>query len=765
MKLTPTVTALLTCTVWAEAQPQWLQEAISEREPTLNFFAENRKRVDAAIVNLIDELPAPSETPDTSMPIGEPGETVAVADGGMLFDVANARMVYVNNVRVSDPRIQLRCSDRLYIQLPEQTLDDGEKSAKDAVKTGTPNKQEETTKAPQYPTENTLGIRSETVDVEVATAMINTVLHKALLIGNTGDGHSIRIEQGDTHIFLTGSTDTPAQALVDTNGDLFITATAMDLQWKDHNGQLCTLTNKNGIAYYQSESGKLLLSGESHLKMADASISCTEEICITLKQEKREVDDENSIMPQFGRSRIVGIDGATARGNVRAQRSAVDNTQQAAITGEHLVYDATTGECAISGENTTLHYGDNKIATNGSILLAANGDITLQGDSIDGTYTRPNGESQEAELHGTFHTGGNIQFTAEDGIIRMPQGICLEDELCKFSVGGAIEFTLRKNPDAKSPARDDLGNINLAIATYSDIEAIKAVGGISLCYKQGAEQQELSVTADEAEVDMLRGSARLTAAGSTQIRYGDFNLAAASATGNTSLQLDAEGNLSMQGEELTAVFPTNDGPATVHCCDALTLVRESGRFELGAGAHVEAPQGRLTATGPLYITLRKGPAEKARPLLPQFPHLVYNFDGLQQADTEQGGTVQTPQAAMRCTGKIHVAMSTETGKKTPISGIELATAEGNVAVTGKDNSGRVLTAYGDKLSINGKTGEKRLSGKKVILQDRNNTHTTSGANAAVILDKNNNVHITGAKQSTSATNIQNQVDKQQKSKK
>jgi hypothetical protein len=201
--------------------------------------------------------------------------------------------------------------------------------------------------------------------------------------------------------------------------------------------------------------------------------------------------------------------------------------------------------------------------------------------------------------------------------------------------------------------------------------------------------------------------------------------------------------------------------------DILEMSRiETGKLELGAGAHVEAPQGRLTANGPLYITLRKGAEEKARPLLPQFPHLVYNFDGLQQADTEQGGTVQSAQAAMRCTGKIHVAMSSNTqDDKSPIAGLDMATAEGNVAVTGKDSTGRMLTAYGDKLTINGQTGEKRLSGQKVILQDKDNTHTASGANAAVIVDKNNNVRVTGAKQSTSATNLRKQIEKQQKSKK
>lgn len=763
MKLSLSVTALLTCTAWAENQPAWLQEALNEREPTLQAFAETRRHVDSAIINLVDEIPAPIEGADTTMPEGEPGETVAVADGGMLFDVAKARMVYINNVRVSDPRLRLRCADRLYIQLPAGTLKEGEESAKDAVKPGAQLKKE---KQPQQDSDIAeQAIQGAPIDVDVATAMVNAVQNKALLIGTTGTEYSIRIEQGDTHMYLTGTADTPAQALVDTNGDLLITAAAMDVQWRDAKGNLNTLTNRGGMAYYRAESARLLLTGESQLTTAEASIACTEEICVTLKQEERKVDEDKSIMPQFGRFRIVGINGASARGNVRAQRVATGNTPDASISGEELVYDATTGECSISGSGTALHFGKNKITTNGSIQLAGNGDITLQGDSIDGTYARPTEAGQETEIAGTFHTGGKIQFTAEDGIVRMPQGIRIQDELCDFKVGGAIEFKLCKASDAASREYKEAGEINLAIASYSDIETICATGGISLRYLQGEEKKEFILTADDAEIDMVQGSALLTAAGCAKVSYADFSLTAESASGSTALQLSPEGNLSMQGEKLTAVFPTNEGPATVHCTDALTLVRETGRFELGAGAHVEAPQGRLTANGPLYITLRKGPEEKARPLIPQFPHLVYNFDGLQQADTEQGGTVQTPQAAMRCTGKIHVAMSPATGKKSPLAGVELATAEGNVAVTGKDNSGRVLTAYGDKLSIDGQTGEKRLSGKKVILQDSHNTHTASGTNAAVILDKNNNVRITGSKQSTSASNIQGQIEKQQKSKK
>ncbi|MBR7109526.1 MAG: hypothetical protein IKC90_05760, partial [Akkermansia sp.] len=370
-------------------------------------------------------------------------------------------------------------------------------------------------------------------------------------------------------------------------------------------------------------------------------------------------------------------------------------------------------------------------------------------------------------LLGTFRTGGKIQFTAADGMVRIPSGICIKDDFCDFNVAGAVEVKLAKSPDAKPAEPGKTGMVNTAIAAYSDVESVKAMGGIRLRYVQTKDNQELTLTADEADIDILNGSATLTtaSAGRTQISYADFNLTAESSSSNTSLVLNPQGDLSMHGEKLTATLPTNEGAATVYCTDTLTLVRETGRLELGAGAVVDAPQGRLTANGPLYITLRRGDAEKARPLLPQFPHLVYNFDGLQQADTEQGGTIQSTQASMRCSGKIHVLMSTADKAESAVSAIEMATAEGNVAITGKDSTGRLLTAYGDKLSINGKTGDKRLSGSKVILQDKDNTHTASGSNAAVILDKHNNVRVTGSKQSTSASNLRKQIEKQQKSKK
>lgn len=765
MKLSLSVTAILACCSYAGAQENWLEAAVQEREATLRFFAENRRGSDAVLQRLIDELPTPPTEADTSMPEGEPGETVAVSDGGMLFDVLHARMVYIHNVRVNDPRVRLRCTDRLYIQLPEETLAKGKEEAKEAVTPGTVELPRATEEDEVSPPEAPFG--GGAIEIAVHTAMVNTVLHKALLIGNSGSDASISIVQGDTHMILQGANDAPAQAMIDDNGDIYITAGAMDLQWKDDRGNLNKLTNSGGTAYYRAADGKLLLTGESQLEMAEGSIACTKEICVTLKQEPREHDEEESIMPQFGSVRIVGVNGVTAQGNVRATRVANATSPAAAVTGESLVYDGTTGECAIRGENTTLQYGENTLSTNGSIQLAGNGDITLQGDTIGGQYTRPAEDKDAPALPGTFSTSGKIHFNAANGIVSIPSGINIKDELCDFNVGGAVEIKLAEKPGYTPPERSEMGMINTAIAAYSEVESIKATGGISLRYVQGAEKQELSITADEANIDLANGSAALTSssAGKTQVTYAEFNLTAESEQGDTALVLDPEGNLSMHGEKLTATLPTNDGPATVHCTDALTLVRTTGRLELGAGARVEAPQGRLTANGPLYITLSQGPEGKARPLLPQFPHLVYNYNGLQQADTEQGGTVQSKQASMRCSGKIHVAMSQTAGDNSPVAGIELATAEGDIAVTGKDATGRMLTAYGDKLSINGKTGEKCLSGSKVILQDKDNTHTASGAGAAIILDKKNNVRVTGAKQSTSASNLRNQIEKQQKSKK
>ena len=1311
MKLTLSALSILcTCLATASSGESWLKDALAERENTFNTFAAARENSDEAILTLTDAIPEVDPNADTTMPESPDGDTVAVSDGGMLFDVEQGRLVYLNNVRVVDERLRLRCSDRLYIQLPESALHKGEQEAKSALKEPSSvgeDEEEDTTEEP-----NTDAQAFIPICIEAATAMVNSVDHKALIIGSTGKPISLSIIQGENKLILKSAPEKAAQILADTNGDIVIQADCIDLQWQDSKGRISRLQNSGGLAYYRHSDAKLLLTGTSHLETPDGSVRSTKEICLYIQQEKKDsTGDSGNIMPQFNGIRIAGINGASAQGNVELEMQAKGDRPALSMHGDSFAYNGRTGECSMSGEDATINYGENSLSTNGSVLLAENGNITMKGDSLRGRYFRPAATPEEQPLRGEFFSHGDLQFIAETGVVHITEGVELKDDvLGSLTINGPLEATLQRNPNAELPDRESMGMINPLIMAYTEIETLKTSGGIVLHYTPQKNKQEIHLNANAADINMRSGEMTLSsapdkkteltyirtasdaeaepingsfrtagimrifaadgivqfpqgvdikdsamgdfaatgpvevklaytptadtplrnanglinpaiiataeieaykasggfalnhaptngetsfkavadaadinmrsgemllsstpdqkteltylrpatdaaakptsgalcttgtmrvdasngivqfpqgvtihdsamgdfeasgpvevklaymptadtplrnanglinpavfakaevesykasggfvvnysptdgestfkavanaadinmrtgnavftpsadipvnieyrrpatngseapqgklvssgevilnaeqgtlimpngvnlhdtqmggfsstgaaeirlaypagaparnaagliepaaladaeiesfkatenvvlnyistadntkinleanaadinmrsglmsvssapektvnihytrpssaaeanplsgtftatgtiifnaeagtlhlpegvqmvengtgslhiggatdiklafpqnteiqprtasglynpayfataeletvhadggiamnyinaaegktcalhaekadidlrsgaitlttsAAGKTQITYDTFSLIAESQNGNTSLVLAPNGDLTMLGEKLTASLPTADGAATLECTEKLTLLREAAQLELGAGAIMRAPQGRITANGPLMLTLAEGPAEKARPLLPQCPQLVYNFSGLKTAETAQGGTIQTKEAALRCAGRIHVAMddTPATGKNKNALPVKEATAEDNVAVTGKDAGGRILTAFGDKLTINGSTGEKRLSGEKVILQDGNNTLTASGNGAAVIVDKKNNVRITGAKQSTSVSNLRNQVEKQQKTKK
>lgn len=781
---------LLCCSTCAtlSAKEEWLQGAIEERQATLRFFEENRTRVDAAILTLTDTLPAPLPTPTEEMPTSENGETVAEADGGMLFDTGNARMVYLQNVRVADARLRMRCADCLYIQLPKSTLKQGKEKVEDAI---APQH-----KAPTPRTEQTPPPAAEEKAVipfliETGTAMINTVSNRALLLGKTEGEFSLRIKQGDTGITLFSKDGAPAQLLADTNGDLYIISGGMDIRWKDAKGNTNTLVNENGIAYYRAQDNKLVLTGPTKLESSNGNFRCTEELCVRLvinRSEHSTGSKEDNIMPQFRNLSIAGIDGLTAHGEVYASRPAGENTPAVAVTGNSLSYDGKTGACSVHGKNTTLLYGNNKLYTDGSVQLAENGDITLQGTDIKGNYERPASGKDAAPIPGTFLTAGNLRFCAATGTVNIPAGVTLKDDFCTLTVSGAVTLKLARKPHAtetkahatEKEKRFEYGNINLAVAEYSEVESITATGGINLQYTQKRGEEGLTLVADDADINLLTGEITLSSEATriTKVKYNDNMLMAESSQGTTSLCLSTNGDLTMLGEKLTATIPlgTEDKKnaaastakfATVHCTERLTLVRESGKLEMGAGTRIESPEATITSTGPLFLTLRRDTTKEAKPIIARYPHLVYNFTGLQQADTANGGTIQSEKAALRCTGRIHVLMreQQDTQDSSPLAAIQLAEAEGDVAIAAKDEAGKTIHAFGDKLSINGITGVKKLTGTRVVLRDAHNSHTASGANAAVVVDKHNNIRITGAKHTTTATNIQKQAEKQDKNKK
>lgn len=798
MKLSSLSLLLLTCCTCTtlSAREDWLQAAINERQDSLRFFEENRRKVEEALLTLTDTPPAPTATPTEEMPQADEGETAVEADGGMLFDAANARLVYLDNVRITDSRLSMRCADKLFIQLPQSMLAEGKDKASQSIKG---EEETETEEANTDAVEETEAPESNAtpIYIEAQTAMVNTISHRALLLGkNTGDC-SLLITQGENHMRLKPRGDSPAQVLADTNGDIYIIAGAIDMQWKDKDGRLSTLNNENGTLYYRAADGKLLLTGITRFNSPGGNISCTEELCIRLCTEKAESDgDTEEIMPQFTGLRIAGVDGATAHGKVQLSRPATKPGELAtSLTGESLSYDGKTGECSVQGENTTIIHGDNKLYTNGSVQLASNGDITLQGDEIKGTYARPAAEDGAPAINGAFRTGGTIKFVANTATIVLPEGIELEDELCSLSAGGAVSIKLaqsRKMQDKlaakqhKAPADGkqgktfSFGNLNTAIANYDEPETIHATGGIKLRYATKAGEKGAILAADDADINARTGEIMLSSATSrnTLVQYNDFVLSAESQATATSLQLTTAGDLIMVGDTLTATLPAEmkagakptgkQQLTTVHCTGRLTLTRATGRLEMGPGTRIESAEARMSANGPLYVTFLPGPEEKNKPLHDKLPHLVYNFAGVSSIDTAEGGTLQTTEAALRCSGRIHVEM-TEPGSsgknKSGVAGIKHAEVEGDVAVAGKDDKGRPVRAYGDKLTVNGATGIKTLSGSRVTLQSGNNSHTASGAGAAVVIDEQNNIRVTGAKHTTSATNLRNQLEDNKKTKK
>lgn len=795
MKLSTLSLLLLTCSTCtaAYAREDWLQAAIDERQDSLRFFEENRRKVEEILPTLTEApLPTPA-TPTEEMPQAEEGETAVEADGGMLFDAANARLVYLNNVRITDSRLSMRCADKLFIQLPQSMLDEGKDKASQSLKReAKPEAEDASSSAPEE--EAAPESTAEPIYLEAQTAMVNTVSHRALLLGKKDGDCSLLITQGKNHMRLKPRGDSPAQVLADTNGDIYIIAGAIDMQWQDKDGRLSTLTNENGSLYYRAADGRLLLTGATHFNSPGGNISCTEELCIRLCTEKAEGDGETEeLMPQFSGLRIAGVDGATAHGKVQLSRPATKPGELAtALTGESLSYDGKTGECSVHGKNTTISHGDNKLYTNGSVQLAANGDITLQGDEIKGFYSRPATEAGAAAINGSFHTGGTIKFVADTATIVLPEGIELEDELCSLSAGGEVSIKLaqsRKMQDklaAKkrtAPAEGkafSFGNLNTAIAYYDEPETIHATGGIKLRYATKAGEKGAVLTADDADINARTGEIMLSSSTTrnTLVQYNDFILSAESQDTATSLQLTAEGDLIMVGDTLTATLPaelksstkpTNKQQlTTVHCTGRLTLTQATGRLEMGPGTRIESAEARMSANGPLYVTFLPGPEEKNKPLYDKLPHLVYNYAGVSSIDTAEGGTLQTPEASMRCSGRIHVIMEEPgaSGKnKSGVAGIKHAEVEGNVAVAGKDDKGRPVRAYGDKLTVNGVTGVKTLSGSRVTLQSGSTSHTASGAGAAVVIDEQNNIRVTGAKHTTSATNLRNQLEDNKKTKK
>ncbi len=737
-------------------------------------------RVDDALRELGAE-PAPATgAADTAMPETTEGQSVAVSDGGLFFDAANSQLVFLNNVRLSDARVRLRAANRLYIQLPqEEAVGTAREAGKEALAASSsapaaslaPQEQPQ-----QQGAESTLPTELEApaVPLELITydALVDSVANRIILTSGPGVPE-LSIRQGDNALVLTQGEGSPARILADEQGNLMLEAPAIHLTWRAEDGTLSEFRSTGGRVLYHAASHALVMEGpvEASYRDGESTMQCSGPFCVTLTPEEGAASRDNSgFMGQFTSMRFSGIAAASATGNVQlASRMGGDGMS---LSGDTLYYNGLTGRVEVAGSPCILSCGkggNNTLQTDGSLVLEENGDIHLKGEgNIEGVYERPSRTEGATPLRGTLSAAAPLSFHAEKGLITT-SALNVRDAEASLSCTGEVQLTLKPRTAeelarAQLPPREKVGMINLALARYGDINAIKAVGQVrgQLLDPARPSSPEASLSASLLDANLATGEVRLTGAGeAAAIAFQGYSLSGtADSRTSASIHLKPNGDIETRGAKVTCILPSDKGMTTLTCSERILLAREPRSLSLGSGTRIQSPAGILTTNGPLQAVLASSGAP-AKPLSPRFPHLAYDISGLDSAETFEGATIRTAQGSLQCTQHLSILMlpaDSEESKKSSLGGIRSAIATGQVLLAAKDSSGRVLRAAGNRLEVNGITGEKKLTGPRVVLEDARNRHEASGEGAAVRIDARNNARITGTRHTTSATGIRSQVE-------
>lgn len=727
-----------------------------------------------AVVRTLGNIASGSSAPETSTP-NTPEETVAVCDGGLLFDSANARLTYLSNVRLRNVRLSLDVTDTLHIQLEKKELRETGDKAK-SVATGTPEPEckspaaETPSAAPSAaPVPSAPGRKEQKtapIFVQADNAVVDSTRNFLYLEGRV-------IVLDDEKYRLTVTTDQSAYALADDNGNLQISGDSLSMSWKEEDGSISTLLNRSGKAYFNQNANALYLPGQSTLTRAGETLSCEESLCITLlpqeNQENQERKKGGDFPGQLANLRFRGIACATARGHVVVTRQALGDTPSGEARGDTLVYNALQKSLSLTGKNCALQYGSNKLSVNGAIRLLPNGNIIAQGDVIAGEYERLSPESK-TPLKGSYTAQREIRFDNREGVISTENGLRAGDEEACFSCEGSLKIKLLASPSPEKAQISENIMLNLGIMNYSEgvesIEAEKQVRAHLLPQSDTPSGGELS--GDYALIGLHLGTLQLfsTPGNAAKVAYNGHRLEAFSANKASEIILDEQGNITATGDALHAEIIGEQGSVTTNCREALKLRRNEDMLEIGPDADIRSKDGIFTARAATQALLAKSPTPEAAPT--RYPHLHFPYTGIAQASTPRGGSVQTAQGSMQCLGPIELEMDNErsgaTSSDSSFANLRQATASDSVQIAAKDSRGKLIRAAGDHLFINGKTGEKRLSGKRVSLEDEDNIHIAGGKGASIIIDARNNVQINGQKQMTRATRIHNQIDRNKQKK-
>lgn len=734
-------------------EPPWWQQAWDSSQATILSMGQQEQDVDKALSQLGVPVSGETASPLPSQAEEAPDHSsIITARGGMFFDIDTPRIVYLDQVELTDARLVLQARQRLSIQLPQQTRDQAQSSLETAARQQTFAPLQETPEYPKpTPQATPLRISADTVLVD---AQNNRILLHGQDVSLSQEGHCLN---------LSAAPGQQSQILADSQGDIAIQTTSLLLRFRDQTGATATVTASGGRAYYRSATRELAIPGPCRLERDGDSLQCDDFLLISLVPSPQEESGKpGGFMPQFTAFNFNGISRAQAWGQVRLARQARDRQPAASVAGDELTYDAKSGQCLLQGDACSFSYGANCLnVQQGSLRLEPNGDIILQGTSISGVYERPGAQGMPA-LIGTLTAQQELRFRAETGVISTNHGLKAQDAAAQFSCTGPVELVLAPRPEARE-ATSGTGGLNLAVLNYGDVAHIRASGQVEmLAFNQQYPQIcELSLSASELEGDLMQGELALTSAPGLPAKasFRGYAVEALSSQSLSSLHLAPNGDILAQGESIHT--QANNGGSTFRARCKQRLEFKNHTVFIGPEAVLESDSGILTTQGPAQLVLQQAqapPAESSR-----YPQFQYNYLGIREAKTEQGGTVRTAQGSMECRGPIHLTLD-PTNIQGEFGGVKTATASDHVALAGKDNTGRLMKATGDHLSFDAISGIKRLTGRQVTVGDALNMHTASGRDASIIIDKDNRIRMTGERQSTIATGIRSQIEQQQQKK-
>ncbi|MBQ6941250.1 MAG: hypothetical protein IJN23_01655 [Akkermansia sp.] len=776
------IAALCIPVLCAAAPADYSAEIAAARQQADNWqgnLAQVREELNALGVDM--------STPSTSAEIPETEDTVAVADRGLLFDTANSRLIYLGNVRLRDARAHLNAAEQLQIHLQDLTDDSKEAPEPEPQEEGHLTKDTESPAAPAgedaakteavtakaaegaaQPTPTPAGPAAEPALINTHSAIADTI-NNAILLYAPAAGEDIYMQQGENHVRITPASDAAARILADPQGNILLEGSIIDLRMVDKDGGVATLNTKGGPVFYHAATHTLYAPGSSVFSHPDGTLTCTESLGVVLKPAETQAKEKEGFMSQFTGLRFNGISTATAKGQVVLTGVAKDEHPAMRAEGDTLTYHGETGECSLEGTKCRLTYGQFDVHADEGLHLLANGDIELRGKDIHGTYERESGTPGQM-LSGNFKANAHVIFKADTGIITTEKGIFMQDDEMDFSCTGPAQLELSPKEGAVEPEQK-AGMPNLAITRYGDVSRAKATGNVvAHRFEPGTRKCIGELKAAIAETDLETGETLLTGEPGEPLiaLYEGNRIVATPAAGQAAtMQLLANGDLKLNGATIDATMVNENGTTTAKCRDYVRLIRAEDRLETGSSTELHAPTAILTTNSSLSAKLASSGKERKEPAPGKkgFGRFQFDYTGIQEATTEAGCTLRTEQGSMQCTGPVHIVMEQDSAARdTDMGGLKYATAAGNVAVAGKDSTGRLIRATGDLLRIDSATGMKILSGKRVTLSDARNTHIITGKNAAIHLDGKNNVKITGSSHKTHASNVRQQLNTPQNKK-